>query len=168
MEEEEDWRSPFALFILTGELPNDEVEVMNRTIFPGIKKNLLESGPKCYEELDRVLWSYRTTPSSATGETPFSLVYDTETVLPLEVCLPNIRQIGFEEDQNNTRMRELLDFGDEERDRAIAKMQKYKQTMTKFYNRRKVVGPGTYILEELSGKNIEHAWHGIYLKKYFV
>ncbi|GAA0175349.1 hypothetical protein LIER_28538 [Lithospermum erythrorhizon] len=122
------------------------------------------------------------------------------------VCLPNIRQISYEKDHNNTRMRELLDFGDEGRDRAIAKMQKYKQTMARFYNRRvrnrqvvaddlvlrmykasrardinklnpkwegpyrvtKVVGPGNYILEELSGKKIEHIWHGIYLKKYCV
>ncbi|GAA0139900.1 hypothetical protein LIER_01359 [Lithospermum erythrorhizon] len=61
-----------------------QVEVMNRTIFLGIKKNLLESGAKWYEELDRVLWSYRTTPSNATGETSFSLVYGTEAVLPLK------------------------------------------------------------------------------------
>ncbi|GAA0138367.1 hypothetical protein LIER_00126 [Lithospermum erythrorhizon] len=81
---------------------NGQVEVMNRTIFLEIKKNLLESGAKC-----------------------------TEAVLPLEVCLPNIRQIGFKEDQNT-----ILDFGDKGRDRAIAKMQKYKQTMAKFYNRR--------------------------------
>ncbi|GAA0175317.1 hypothetical protein LIER_28509 [Lithospermum erythrorhizon] len=94
-------------------------------------------------------------------------------------------------------MRELLDFGDQGRDRAIVKMQKYKQTMVKLYNRRvknrqfvagdlvlrmfkaskakdknklnpkwegpkrvkKVVGPETYILEELLGKEIEHTWH---------
>ncbi|GAA0155369.1 hypothetical protein LIER_13116 [Lithospermum erythrorhizon] len=113
-----------------------QVEVMNRSIFLGIKKNLLESGAKWYAELDRVLWSYRTTPSSTTEETPFSLVYDTKAVLPLEVCFPNIRQIGDEEYQNYTTMRELLDFGDEGKDRVIIKMQKYKQTMAKFYNRR--------------------------------
>ncbi|GAA0187095.1 hypothetical protein LIER_34383 [Lithospermum erythrorhizon] len=92
---------------------NGQVEVMHKTIFLGIKKNLLESGAKWYEELDCVLWSYRTTPSNATGEMPFNLVYGTEVVLPLEVCLPNIRQISYEEDHNNTRTRELLDFGDE-------------------------------------------------------
>ncbi|GAA0159941.1 hypothetical protein LIER_16610 [Lithospermum erythrorhizon] len=115
---------------------NGQVEVLNKTIFLGIKKNLLESGAKWYEELDRVLWYYRTTSSSATGETPFSLVYGTEVVLPLEMCLPNIRQIGFEEYHNNTRMRELFDLEDEGRDRAIAKMKKNKQAMARFYNRR--------------------------------
>ncbi|GAA0187096.1 hypothetical protein LIER_34384 [Lithospermum erythrorhizon] len=36
------------------------------------------------------------------------------------------------------------------------------------YRVTKIVGPGTYILEELSGKKIEHTWHGIHLKKYYV
>ncbi|GAA0162129.1 hypothetical protein LIER_18292 [Lithospermum erythrorhizon] len=84
----------------------------------------------------------------ATCKTPFSLVYDTEVVLPLEACLPNIRQIGFEEDQNDTQMRGLLDFGPS--------------------RVKRVVGPETYILEELSEKDIDHTWHGIYLKKYYV
>ncbi|GAA0153346.1 hypothetical protein LIER_11607 [Lithospermum erythrorhizon] len=119
---------------------NGQVEVMNRTIFLGMKKRLLESKAKWYEELDRVLWSYRTTPSNAIGETRFSLVYGAEAMLPLEVCLPNNRQIDYKEDQNNMRMRELLDFGDERRDKAIVKMQKYKQTMARFYNRRVKIG----------------------------
>ncbi|GAA0162623.1 hypothetical protein LIER_39447 [Lithospermum erythrorhizon] len=36
---------------------NGQVEVMNQTIFRGIKKNLLESRAKWYEELPRVVWS---------------------------------------------------------------------------------------------------------------
>ncbi|GAA0138399.1 hypothetical protein LIER_00153 [Lithospermum erythrorhizon] len=61
---------------------NGQVEVMNRTMFVEIKKNLLASRTQWYKELDRVLWSYRTTPSNSTGETPFSLVYETEAVCP--------------------------------------------------------------------------------------
>ncbi|GAA0147830.1 hypothetical protein LIER_07436 [Lithospermum erythrorhizon] len=56
------------------------------------------------------------------GRDTVRLVYGTEVVLLLEVCLPNIWQIGFTEDQNAERMRELLDFGDEGRDQAIVKM----------------------------------------------
>ncbi|GAA0172047.1 hypothetical protein LIER_41267 [Lithospermum erythrorhizon] len=58
----------------------------SRTVLEGtgIKKNLLESGAKSYEELDHMLWSYQTTPSNVTGETPFNLVYGIEAVLPLE------------------------------------------------------------------------------------
>ncbi|GAA0141387.1 hypothetical protein LIER_02541 [Lithospermum erythrorhizon] len=35
------------------------------------------------------------------------------------------------------------------------------------YRVRRVIGPGTYQLEELSGKVIKHTWHGIYLKTYY-
>ncbi|GAA0143267.1 hypothetical protein LIER_03992 [Lithospermum erythrorhizon] len=35
------------------------------------------------------------------------------------------------------------------------------------YKIRRVIGPGTYELEELSGKSIKHIWHGIYLKRYY-
>ena len=115
---------------------NGQVEVMNRTIFTGIKKNLQDSRNQWPEELHRVLWSYRTTPSSATGHTPFSLVYGTEAIIPVEVGLPSMRMRGFDEELNNSRMREHLDLADELRDQALYKMVKYKQLMSRFYNRR--------------------------------
>ncbi|GAA0175286.1 hypothetical protein LIER_41890 [Lithospermum erythrorhizon] len=102
---------------------NGHVEVMNRTIFQGIKKNLLDSGARWYEELPRLLWSYRTTPSNATGETPFRLVFGTEAVLPVEVCFPNIRQICFDVERNEERMKECLHFTNELRDQALYRMQ---------------------------------------------
>ncbi|GAA0143209.1 hypothetical protein LIER_03948 [Lithospermum erythrorhizon] len=33
---------------------------------------------------------------------------------------------------------------------------------------RRVIGPGTYEVEELSRKPIDHTWHGVYLKEYYV
>ena len=73
---------------------------MNRTIFSGVKKNLLGSGQQWPEELHKVLWSFRTTPSHATGETPFSLVYGVEAVLPVEAGLPSLRMMGYDEENN--------------------------------------------------------------------
>ncbi|GAA0176221.1 hypothetical protein LIER_29254 [Lithospermum erythrorhizon] len=100
---------------------NGQVEVMNRIIFVGIKKDPMKTGCQWYNELDRVLWSYRSTTSNSMGETPFSLVYGTKAVLPIEVCLPNIRQIGYNEEIHDERMRENLNFVDELRDRALGK-----------------------------------------------
>ncbi|GAA0154466.1 hypothetical protein LIER_12438 [Lithospermum erythrorhizon] len=76
------------------------------------------------------------TPSNATGETPFSLVFGTEAVVPVEVCFPNIRQICFDEEKNEECIRECLDFTDELRDHALYRMQRYKHMTTQFYNRR--------------------------------
>ncbi|GAA0152714.1 hypothetical protein LIER_37544 [Lithospermum erythrorhizon] len=131
---------------------NGQVEVMNRTIFQGIKKNLLDSKARWYEEFPRMLWSYRTTPSNATRETPFSLVFGTEAILPVEVCLPNIRQICFDEEKNEEWL----------------KKDKLNPKWEGPYKVGRVIGPGTYELEELSGKAIKHTWHEIYLKKYYV
>ncbi|GAA0165369.1 hypothetical protein LIER_39963 [Lithospermum erythrorhizon] len=67
-------------------------------------------------ELPIVLWSLRTTPSRVIGETPFSLVYGSEAVLPVEAGLPTYRQIWFSEDENDHRMREQLNLLNELRD----------------------------------------------------
>ncbi|GAA0166312.1 hypothetical protein LIER_40166 [Lithospermum erythrorhizon] len=82
-----------------------------------------------------VLWSPKTTPSHATGKTPFSLVYGSEVVLPTEAGLPTYRQQGFNEGENDQRMREQLNFIDEMHDRALYKMQTYKHLTARTYNR---------------------------------
>ncbi|GAA0187300.1 hypothetical protein LIER_34588 [Lithospermum erythrorhizon] len=68
---------------------------------------LVEIGPESL--------SYSTDP----GETPFSLVYSTEAVLPAEVGLPTWRQRGFEEEKNSKALKEQLNFIDELRDKAL-------------------------------------------------
>ncbi|GAA0148385.1 hypothetical protein LIER_36709 [Lithospermum erythrorhizon] len=71
------------------------VEVMNRIVFSGLKKNLVQTGAKKEtwpEEVPTVLWSLPTTLSHATGETPFDLVYGAEVVLPGGVGLPTYKQ----------------------------------------------------------------------------
>ena len=46
---------------------------------------------KWVKELPSVLWALRTTPSRATGETPFFLTYGSETVLPTEIQFGSTR-----------------------------------------------------------------------------
>ncbi|GAA0143434.1 hypothetical protein LIER_04121 [Lithospermum erythrorhizon] len=62
--------------------------------------------------------------SHATSETPFSLVYGTEVVLPAEVGLPTWRHRGFDEIQNSRALKEQLNFIDEIRDKALFTTQK--------------------------------------------
>ncbi|GAA0164997.1 hypothetical protein LIER_20507 [Lithospermum erythrorhizon] len=70
------------------------------------------------------------------GQTPFSLVYGSEALFPVEARLPTYRLPGFSEEENEQRMREQLNFVDELRDRALYKMKKYKHLMARTYNRR--------------------------------
>ena len=42
------------------------------------------------EELSHVLWTYRTTPCKFIRETPFSMTYGAEAVIPLETGFPTL------------------------------------------------------------------------------
>jgi hypothetical protein len=52
---------------------------------PRIFDQLNKSGRKWLQELAAVVWSLRTTPSRATGFTPFFLVHGSEAVLPTDL-----------------------------------------------------------------------------------
>ena len=53
------------------------------------------------------------TPKEVTGETPFSLVFGTEAVIPAEVGLPSYRVENYAEQENNVAILENLDFLEE-------------------------------------------------------
>jgi hypothetical protein len=70
---------------------------------------------KWMKELPSLLWALRTTPSQVTGQTPFSLVYGSEAMLPTEVEHKSLwLQQYFEEQSNDfwvndlTKLDELL------------------------------------------------------------
>ncbi|GJS64308.1 reverse transcriptase domain-containing protein [Tanacetum coccineum] len=65
----------------------------NRRIMQGIKTRLHQEGGTWVEELPNVLWAQRTTPKMSNGETPFSLAYGTEAVIPAEIGIPTRRTI---------------------------------------------------------------------------
>ncbi|KAK3034730.1 hypothetical protein RJ639_032683 [Escallonia herrerae] len=72
---------------------NGQTENMNRSILQGLQKKLDEAKGAWVDELPKVLWAYRTTPHSVTGETPFFLCYGTEALLPVEIGVPTIRAL---------------------------------------------------------------------------
>ena len=68
---------------------NGQAEAVNKVIVSGLKKRLDVAKGIWVEELPHVLWTYRTTPRKSTGETPFSLTYGVEAVIPLETGFPD-------------------------------------------------------------------------------
>ena len=60
-----------------------------------------------------MLWGNRTTPSRATRETPFFLVYGAEACLPLEIQLGSPRVQAFDETMQEQLRRDDVDFVDE-------------------------------------------------------
>jgi hypothetical protein len=61
--------------------------------YDGLKKH----GKKWIDELPCALWGNRTSPSQATGETPFVMVYGVEAVLPLEITMGSLRVNTYDE-----------------------------------------------------------------------
>ena len=53
------------------------------------------------DELSLVLWSYRISFRATTGETPFSLAYGVDAVVPVELGIPTFRIENFNEEDND-------------------------------------------------------------------
>ena len=115
---------------------NGQVENANRTILDGLKKRLEGAAGNWVDVLPSVLWAYRTTHRAATGETPFSLTYGTEAVVPVEIGEPSLRVEHYDEATNNTRLQTNLDLLDEAREIAFVRAEAYRRKVAQYHNGR--------------------------------
>ncbi|XP_075670385.1 uncharacterized protein LOC142640183 [Castanea sativa] len=104
---------------------NGQAEATNKVILSGLKKKLDDVKGKWVDELLHVLWTYRTTPRRSTEETPFSMTYGTEAIIPLETGFSTLRTDQFSIDENNHLLLDSLDVVDERREVAAIKMAHY-------------------------------------------
>ena len=77
------------------------------------------------KELPHVLWTYRTTPRRSTGETPFSMTYGAEAVIPLETGFPMTRTSSFNLKDNDEKLIRNLDLIEEKRENAMVQLANY-------------------------------------------
>ncbi|GKA00634.1 reverse transcriptase domain-containing protein [Tanacetum coccineum] len=113
---------------------NGLVERANRSLGEGIKARLEERSKNWMEELPHVLWAHRTMIKSSNGDTPFSLTYETEVVIPAEIGMPTIRTTEVDLVQNNKSLEINLDLLEEIREEAAIREAKSKAKMEKYYN----------------------------------
>ena len=97
---------------------NRQVEVTNRSLLKIIKTRLEGVKGLWLEELSSVLWAYRTTVRTPTGETPFWLAYGSEAIIPAEVELISYRVDNHNEGRNDEAMCLQLDLLDKVRTAA--------------------------------------------------
>ncbi|GKU89478.1 hypothetical protein SLEP1_g3610 [Rubroshorea leprosula] len=126
---------------------NGMVESVNKCILEGIQSRLEQHKAKWADELNNVLWAYRTTSQTATGETPYHLAFGTEAVIPVEIGVPSFRVTHFDEGRNGQLLRENLDLLAEVREEARLRTLVYKQKLANFYNKR--VCPRTFKVGDL-------------------
>ena len=79
---------------------NGQAEVANRSLLKIIKTRLEGAKGIWPDELPGVLWAYRTTVRTPTGETPFKLAYGIEAVIPVEVCMASHRVKEYQAEEN--------------------------------------------------------------------
>ena len=83
-----------------------------------------------------MLWAYRTTVRTSTGETPFMLAYGSEAVIPTEIEFPTHRVQMYDLQKNAEERRLDLDLIEERREDAEIRQASYQQRTTRFYNQR--------------------------------
>ena len=85
----------------------------------GFKKRLDDAKGKWVEELPHVLWTYQTTPRRSTGETPFSMIYGAEIVIPLEIGFLTLRMSFFTPSNNDGLLEKSLDLVEEQKENVM-------------------------------------------------
>ena len=80
-------------------------------------------------ELPGVLWVYRTTVKTPTGETPFKLAYGSEAVILVEVHMANHRVTIYQNKDSEEQLCLNLNLIDEVRTKAEHRTERYKNLM---------------------------------------
>jgi len=113
---------------------NKQAEAANKVILGQLKRGLGAAKGKWAEELLEVLWAYRCTSQSSTGETPYNLTYGTEAMLPTEVGEATLHKQLHDLKINEECMKTELDLSEELREKARIKEEACKQQTARRYN----------------------------------
>jgi hypothetical protein len=163
----------------TGYYPqaNGMIEAFNKTLGKILKKVVNRHRRDWHDRLFEALWAYRVTVRTPTQCTPYSLVYGSEAVLPLEVEVPSLRVAIHEEITQDEQVRlrfQELDTLEEGRLHAVQNLELYRQNMVRAYNKlvkQRVFRKGEYVLvlrrpimvtHKIRGK-FEPKWEGPYI-----
>ncbi|KAG9453450.1 hypothetical protein H6P81_006354 [Aristolochia fimbriata] len=118
---------------------NGLAEAFNKTLCKILKKTIGAKKRSRDEKLGEALWAYRTSFRTPTQSTPYSLVYGSEAVLPLDVQLPPLRIAVREglttEECAQLRLAELESL-DEQRLEAQQRLECYQSRMTRAFNKK--------------------------------
>jgi transposase InsO family protein len=119
---------------------NGQVERANGMILQGLRPRIFDklnkSGRKWLQELPIVVWSLRTTPSKATGFTPFFLVYGAEAGFPTDLEYGSPRVKGYDEGANQQARENSLDQLDEARTVVLMHSARYQQALRRYQARK--------------------------------
>ena len=113
------------------------------------------------EELSHVLWTYRTTPRRSTRETPFSMTYGAEVVIPLQIGFPTLRTSSFTPSNNDGRLEKSLDLIEERKENVRVQLMYYQHKLKQGYDANMKLRPlalGDLVLRKVLGTAKNPAW----------
>ena len=140
---------------------NRQEEAINKVIVNGIKKRLDDAKGKWVEELPHVLWTYRTTPRRSIGETPFSMTYGADVVIPLETGFPTLKTSSFSPSSNDNLLERSLDLIEERRENSMVQLAYYQHKLKQGYNTKvklRPLMPGDLVLRKVLGTTKNPIW----------
>ncbi|GJZ27750.1 reverse transcriptase domain-containing protein [Tanacetum coccineum] len=116
---------------------NGLVERANRSLMEGIKTQLGRERKCWVDELPNILWAHQTSLKTSNGETPYSLTFRSEAVIPAEISMPAHRTMMIKEGEGNKEeIRLNLDLLMERREAAAIREARYKMKVEQYYNKR--------------------------------
>ncbi|KAK8926277.1 hypothetical protein KSP39_PZI018153 [Platanthera zijinensis] len=158
---------------------NGQVEAANKVIVNLLKKKVENLKGSWVEQLPSVLWALRTTPNTATGETPFKLSHGCEAVLPVEFEVRSPRVAAAAEGseawrlENEEGLRLSLDMVEELRDVAAIRQEEIKRRMARYFDKHirvKQFAEGDLVLKKVdaAGRSaavgkLNPSWEGPYI-----
>ncbi|GJT75274.1 reverse transcriptase domain-containing protein [Tanacetum coccineum] len=86
------------------------------------------------EEVSHVLWAHRTMIKTSNEDTPFSLTYRMEAVIPAEIGMPTFRIAEVDVTKNDEALEINLELLEEKQEKVAIREVKSKIQMEKYYN----------------------------------
>jgi hypothetical protein len=118
---------------------NGQVERASGMVLDALKKRLHEAanskGGKWNKELTNALWGLRTQPSKPTGQSPYFLVYGSETILPADVIRNSPAVEHYDEGVFEDSRRVDIDGLEEARCAALVQSARYLEGIRRYHDR---------------------------------
>ncbi|RDX88894.1 hypothetical protein CR513_29437, partial [Mucuna pruriens] len=148
---------------------NGAVEAANKNIKKIVQK-MVVTYKDWHDMLPYALHGYRTTVRTPTGATPYSLVYGTESILPVEIEIPSLRVIAEAKAQHRFDQLNLIT---EKRLTALCHGQLYQKRIKQAFDKRvkpRVFKEGDLVLKKIlpNSKDSRGKWTPKYEGSYMV
>ena len=120
----------------TGYYPqaNGVAEAFNKTLGKILKKIFSKYRRDWHDRLSEALWAYRVTVRTPTQATPYSIIFGSEAILPLEIQVPSL-QVALHEELPHDEQIQLqfqeLDVLEEGCLQAIQNLELYRRNMVR-------------------------------------